>query len=146
MLGVLFGISGPQVSLVAATKLRLQRVCNIIMAQRAVDNAALTAMISTLTRAAYTAQFSPWPAQDLTDIGIPLYKLYRRIFSNMSTFPKAQLYLPASSGGLELPRLPTYTNARKWSMAQRVNSSNGQPDTVGTTPPTAPMQSSAQSA
>ena len=45
MLGVLFDISGPQVSQIAATKLRLQRVCNILMAQRPVDNAALTATI-----------------------------------------------------------------------------------------------------
>ena len=119
MLGVLFDINGPQVSQIAATKLRLQRVCTILMAQRAVDNAALTATISTLTRAAYTAQFSPWPAQDLHDIDVPLNKLYRRISSNMPTFPNALLYLPATSGGLGLPRLSTYTNARKWSMAQR---------------------------
>ena len=119
MLGVLFDISGPQTSQVAATKLRLQRVCNILMAQRAVDNAARTATISTLTRAAYTAQFSPWPAQDLSDLDTPLNKLYRRISSNMPTFPNALLYLPASAGGLGFPRLSTYTNARKWSIAQR---------------------------
>ena len=119
MLGVLFDISGPQTSQIAATKLRLQRVCNILMAQRAVDNAALTATISTLTRAAYTAQFSPWPAQDLLDLDIPLNKLYRKISSNMPTFPNALLYLPSSAGGLGFPRLSSYTNARKWSIAQR---------------------------
>ena len=132
MLGVLFDISGPQVSQIAATKLRLQRVCNILMAQRAVDNAALTATISTLTRAAYTAQFSPWPAQDLTDLDIPLNKLYRRISSNMPSFPNALLYLPASVGGLGFPRLSTYTNARKWSIAQRaITSGNDAAEAAG---------------
>ena len=37
----------------------------------------------------------------------------------MATFPTRLLYLPASSGGLGLPRLSTYVNLRKWSMAQR---------------------------
>ena len=37
----------------------------------------------------------------------------------MATFPTRLLYLPASSGGLGLPRLSTYVNMRKWSMAQR---------------------------
>ena len=37
----------------------------------------------------------------------------------MATFPNALLYLPASAGGLGFPRLSTYTNARKWSIAQR---------------------------
>ena len=118
MLGVLFDINGPQVSQIATTKLRLQRVCNMPMAKRAVDNAALTATIITLTRAAYTAQFSPLPVQDLTDIDVPLNKLYRRISSNMTNFPNALLYLPATSGCLGLRRLSTYTNACKWSMAQ----------------------------
>ena len=122
MLMVLFDINGHQASQIAATKLRLQRVCNILMAQRAVDNAALTATISILTRAAYTAQFSPWPAQDLADINVPLNKLYRRISNNMPNFANALLYLPATSGGLCLPR--TYTNARKWSMAQRALTSD----------------------
>ena len=37
----------------------------------------------------------------------------------MPTYPNALLYLPATSGGLGLPRLSTYTNACKWSMAQQ---------------------------
>ena len=37
----------------------------------------------------------------------------------MPTFPTRLLYLPTSQGGLGLPRLSTYVNLRKWSMAQR---------------------------
>ena len=91
------------------------------MAQRAVDNAALITTVSTLTRAANTAQFSPWPAQDLTDIDVPLNQLYRRISNKMPTFPNA---LFISSSNIRTP------------LRLRGNSSNGQPDTVGPTPPT----------
>ena len=50
----------------------------------------------------------------------------------MPTFPNALLYLPASSGGLGLPRLSTYTNARKWSMAQRaITSGNDSAEAAG---------------
>ena len=91
---MLFDINGPQASQIGATKLRLQRVCNILMAQCAVDNAALTATISNLTRVAYTAQFSPWPAQDLVDIDVPLNKLYRRISNNTPNFPNALQAFP----------------------------------------------------
>ena len=71
-LGVLFDINGRQVPQVAATKLRLQQVCNILIVQRTVENAAVAATISTVTRAADAAHFSPWLDQDLTDIANPL--------------------------------------------------------------------------
>ena len=83
------------------------------------DNAALTATVSALTRAAYMAPFSPWQAQHLTDLDIPLNKLFKRISNNMATFPTALLYLPASSGGLGLPRFLPYINTCKWSMAHQ---------------------------
>ena len=37
----------------------------------------------------------------------------------MATFPTALLYLPASSGGLGLPRFLPYINTCKWSMAHQ---------------------------
>ena len=88
-------------------------------AQRAVDNAVLTASVSSLTRASYTAQFTAWSAGDLTELDTALNRLLRRASNNMPTFPTRLLYLPTSQGGLGLPRLSTYINLRKWSMAHR---------------------------
>ena len=67
MLGMTFDIQGPQRTQAQATKLRLARASAIICAQRSVDNAVLTAWVSSLTRASYTAQFTPWSAGDLTE-------------------------------------------------------------------------------
>ena len=53
-----------------------------------------------------------------------LNRLFRRASHNMPTFPTRLLYLPASMGGLGLPRLSTYVNLRKWSMAQRALDNN----------------------
>ena len=119
MLGMTFDIQGPQRTQATATKLRLARASAIMCAQRSVDNAVLTASVSSLTRASYTAQFTPWSAGDLTEIDTALNRLFRRASHNMPTFPTRLLCLPASQGGLGLPRLSTYFNLRKWSMAQR---------------------------
>ena len=74
---------------------------------------------SSLTRASYTAQFTDWSAAALPALDTKFNQLYRRLSGNMPTFPTRLLYLPTSSGGLGLPRLSTYVNMRKWSMAQR---------------------------
>ena len=44
----------------------------------------------------------------------------------MPTFPTRLLYLPSAQGGLGLPRLSTYVNLRKWSMAQRALTQDSQ--------------------
>ena len=93
--------------------------CTTMCAQRRLDSAVIAASVSSLTRASYTAQFTPWTSTDLPDLDIPLNKLFRRLSGNMPTFPTQLLYLPASMGGLGLPRLSTYVNTRKWCMAQR---------------------------
>ena len=122
MLGMTFDIRGPQRTQAQATKLRLARASTIMCAQRAVDNAVLTASVSSLTRASYTAQFTDWSANDLTELDTTLNRLFRRASNNMPTFPTRLLYLPTSHGGMGLPRLSTYVNLRKWSMAQRAMS------------------------
>ena len=119
MLGMTFDIHGPQHTQAQATILRIGRASAIMGAQRAVDNAVLTATVSSLTRASYTAQFTDWSAAALPALDTKFNQLYRRLSGNMPTFSTRLLYLPASSGGLGLPRLPTYVNLRKWSMAQR---------------------------
>ena len=119
MLGVTFDTGGPQTTQKVATKLRLARACTTMCAQRRLDSAVIAASVSTLTRASYTAQFTPWTVQDLPALDVPLNKLFRRLSGNMATFPTQLLYLPPSMGGLGLPRLSTYINTRKWCMAQR---------------------------
>ena len=81
-------------------------------AQWAVDNAVLTASVSSLTRASYIAQFTPWTATTIATLDLPLNKLFRRLSENMPTFPTRLLYLPTSHGGLGLPRLSKYVNMR----------------------------------
>ena len=119
MLGVTFDTSGPQHTQEVATKLRLARACTTMCAQRRLDSAIIAASVSTLTRASYSAPFTSWTAQDLPELDIPLNKLFRRLSGNMATLTTHLLYLPPSMGGLGLPRLTTYINTRKWSMAQR---------------------------
>ena len=66
----------------------------------------LTASVSSLTRASYIAQFTPWTATTIATLDLPLNKLFRRLSENMPTFPTRLLYLPTSHGGLGLPRHP----------------------------------------
>ena len=87
MLGMTFNISGPQCTQSKATKLRLASASALMCAQRSVDNAVLTASVSSLTRASYTAQFTPWSAGDLTELDTALNRLFRRASHNMPTFP-----------------------------------------------------------
>ena len=111
MLGVTLDIRGPQYTQRTATKLRLT--------QRRLDSAVIAASVSSLTRASYTAQFTPWTVQDISDLDVPLNKLLRRLSRNMSTYSTHLLYLPTSMDGLGLPKLSTYVNTRKWCMVQR---------------------------
>ena len=76
MLGMTFDIQGPQRTQAKATKLRLARASTIMCAQRAVDNAMLAASVSSLTRASYTAQFTAWSADDLTELDTALNRLF----------------------------------------------------------------------
>ena len=94
MLGVTFDTGGPQTTQKVATKLRLARACTTMCAQRRLDSAVIAASVSTLTRASYTAQFTPWTVQNLPALDVPLNKLFRWLSGNMTTFPTQLLYLP----------------------------------------------------
>ena len=61
----------------AAITLWMARTSTVMYAHRAVDNAVLTASVSFLTRASYTAQFTTWSATDLTRLDLPFNKLFR---------------------------------------------------------------------
>ena len=72
MLGMTFDIRGPETTQAQATKLLLARASAIICAERSFDNAVLTASVSSLTQASYTAQFTAWPAVQLTKLDTAL--------------------------------------------------------------------------
>ena len=91
------------------------------------DTAALVASISTMAKAAYTAQFIPWSSQDLQALDVPLNRVFRRLLQLPPTHPNALLYMRTSEGGLGLPRLSDQVNLRKWSMACRLHERGGLP-------------------
>ncbi|OXE35816.1 MAG: hypothetical protein CGW95_11575, partial [Phenylobacterium zucineum] len=64
LLGVLFDLDGQQKTQKVLTHQRLLRACTIMASQRSVDSVALTATISAMTRASYTATHSPWSSTD----------------------------------------------------------------------------------
>ena len=98
-----FDIHGPQNTQAAATILRIGRASAIMGAQRTVDNAVLTATVSSLTRASYTAQFTAWSAAALPILDTKFNQLYRRLSGNMPTFPTRLLYLPFPQEGWAFP-------------------------------------------
>ncbi|OXE37212.1 MAG: hypothetical protein CGW95_02890, partial [Phenylobacterium zucineum] len=119
MLGVTFDIVGPQTTQLRLTKARLGRSCAALQAQRNSDHVLLATSSTLLPRALYTALFLPLAPGDLTCLDTPANGLLRRHTRNMPCFPNALLYLPATSGGLGLPRLSTSLLTRKWAMIQR---------------------------
>ena len=62
------------------------------------DTAALIASISTMAKAAYTAQFIPWSSQDLQALDVPLNRVFRRLLQLPPTHPNALLYMRTSEG------------------------------------------------
>ena len=82
MLGVTFDTTSPE------------RACTTLCAQRRLDSAVIAASVSSLTRASYTAQFSPWVAQELAELDVPLNQLFRRLSGNMRTFPPTYYISP----------------------------------------------------
>ncbi|OXE37641.1 MAG: hypothetical protein CGW95_00400, partial [Phenylobacterium zucineum] len=119
MLGVTFDIAGPQTTQLRLTKTRLARSCAALQAQRNSDHVLLATSTTLLPRALYTALFLPLTSSDLQGLDVPANALLRRHTRNMPCFPNALLYLPATYGGLGLPRLSTSLLTRKWAMIQR---------------------------
>ena len=126
-LGVVFDITGPQVTQKGLTKHRLQRACVIMAVQRSIDSVTLTASICSLARASYTATHTPWSDKDVTSLDTPLNQLHRRTSKNAPTFPTALLYIPQSQGGMGIPRLSDCFIRQKWAITQRLILAGGRP-------------------
>ena len=92
MLRVTIDLQGCQVTQARATKLRY--LGDIMAAQKKQrDNVVLTATVSSITCAAYTAQFTAWTTQVLADLGKTLNKLDRKDLCIMSSIPTASHYV-----------------------------------------------------
>ena len=90
------------------------------------DTTALVASVSTLAKAAYTAQFVPWAPQDLQALDVLLNRAFR-LLQLPPSHMNALLYLNPADGGLGLPRLSDQVNFRKWSMLNRLKQRGGLP-------------------
>ena len=56
----------------ASTRVNLIRAATILGHQRVTDTAAVVASISTIAKAAHTAQFIPWTSHELIALDVPL--------------------------------------------------------------------------
>ena len=61
------------------TRTNLIQAATILSYQRVVDTTALVASISTMAKAAYTAQFLRWSTEDLLAMDVPLNRTFCRL-------------------------------------------------------------------
>ena len=74
ILGLTVDLSPPQVTQPRNTLTHLIQAATILGHQRVAVTSALVASVSTMAKAAYTAQFTPWSPQD-----VPLNRTFRRL-------------------------------------------------------------------
>ena len=127
ILGLTVDLASPQVTQPQKTLTHLIQAATILGHQRVADTSALVASVSTMAKAAYTAQFTPWSPQDLTAMDVPLNRAFRRLLQLPPCHPNALLYMGTAEGGLGLPRLSDQVNLRKWSMLNRLQQRGGLP-------------------
>ena len=127
ILGLTIDLATHQISQSQSTHAHLTQAATILGTQQVADTSALVASVSTMAKAAYTAQFVPWSPQELVALDVPLNRAFRRLLHLPPAHPNALLYMNANNGGLGLPRLSDQVNARKWAMANRLQQRGGLP-------------------
>ena len=127
ILGLTLDLEPGQTSQPQSTRSQLIQSATIVGHQKVTDTAALVATISTMAKAAYTAQFTPWSPEDLLALDVPLNRAFRRLLLLPPSHPNALLYIRAIDGGLGLQRLSDQINLRKWSIACRLQERGGLP-------------------
>ena len=127
ILGLKIDLTSTQITQPQSTRAHLIQAATILGHQRVADTTALVASVSTMAKAAYTAQFVPWAPQDLHAFDVPLNRAFRRLLQLPPSHPNALLYLNPADGGLGLPRLSDQVNFRKWSMLNRLKQRGGLP-------------------
>ena len=127
ILGLTLDLNAPQSTQPRLTRAHLTQAATILSSQRVADTTALVASISTMAKAAYTAQFLPWSSEDLLALDVPLNRTFRRLLRLPPSHPNALLYIGTADGGLGLPRLSDQINLRKWSILCRLQERGGIP-------------------
>ena len=127
ILGLTLDIDAQQTTQPLLTRTHLTQAATILSHQRVADTTALVASISTMAKAAYTAQFLPWSTEDLLALDVPLNHTFRRLLLLPPSHPNALLDIGPKEGGLGLPRLSDQINLRKWSILCRLQERGGLP-------------------
>ena len=127
ILGLTLDLDPAQTSQPQSTRIQLIQSSTLLGYQKVTDTAALVATISTMAKAAYTAQFIPWSPPDLLALDVPLNRAFRRLLHLPPSHPNALLYMRLADGGLGLQRLSDQVNLRKWSIACRLQERGGLP-------------------
>ena len=122
VLGKFYDISSPSIhaSQFAHCKKIADTACNIL--SRTLGSPANLSMVASTViakRVEYGAQFSSWTQSEYDDIDKPFTKLYRKISSNMSSYPTSLIYLPRKLGGLGCYKVSDGIQRAKYSMIQR---------------------------
>ena len=95
------------------TKQRLQLACAAMSTaiRSSPASVAMTAMISCLSRAAYTGQFGAWDQSDIMDLETPINGVLRRIAASALPLPPTYYTWPPLKGGWASPVCRTTSNA-----------------------------------
>ena len=120
-------VHSPQFTQSRLTRAHLTQAATILSNQRVADSTALVASISTMAKAAFTAQFLPWSSEDLLALDVPLNRTFRRLLRLPPSHGNALLYIGTTDRGLGLPRLSDQINLRKWSILCRLQERGGLP-------------------
>ena len=99
ILGLTIDLTPAQITQPQSTRAHLVQSATILGYQRVADTTALVASVSTLAKAAYTAQFVPWSPQDLQAFDVPLNRAFRRLLQLPPSHPNALLYMSLTDGG-----------------------------------------------
>ena len=103
ILGLTIDLTTSQISQPQSTLAHLTQASTILGTQHVADTSVLVASVSTMAKAAYTAQFVPWSPRTLAALDVPLNRAFRRLLQLPSAHPNALLYMSTKTGGLGLP-------------------------------------------
>jgi len=122
VLGKLYDISSPYIhkSQFAVSKNLADSACNLLSrTYGSPANLRMVAQTVIAKRIEYAAQFSSWTQAEYDRIDQPFSQLYRKLSSNMGSYPASLLYLPNESGGLGYYKVSDGIQKSKYSLFQR---------------------------
>ena len=117
--GVIHSLSGTSSQL--ETNLQyVKRVCKVIDSKKAWARSKILALnCHVFNKVAYVGQFGSWSLADYRLFDVPVQELLRRTTHNLPSHASLLLYMPRSSGGLQLKRLSDYMIMAKFGVLHR---------------------------